>query len=99
MHLSRRVATLTVAATLAITSLGVAGSAEALPRPKPKELQLQVLSFNDFHGHLEPPGGADATMGAQLDPNATPVGGCGVSGVHPRPAAAEGPQLPHGGRR
>lgn len=43
--------------------------------PAPKEIQLQVLSFNDFHGHLQPPQGADATLGAQLDPSATPVGG------------------------
>jgi 5'-nucleotidase len=75
MRLSRRFATLTVTAALAITSLGLAGSAEARPRPKPKELQLQVLSFNDFHGHLQPAGGGDATLGDQLDPSATPVGG------------------------
>ena len=35
-------------------------------------LELQVLSFNDFHGHLQPPGGTDATLGATLDPSATP---------------------------
>ena len=99
MRLSRRFATLIVAAALAITSLGLAGSAEARPRPKPKDLQLQVLSFNDFHGHLQPPGGTDATLGAQLDPSDTPGGRCGVPRVHPRPAAAEGPLLPHGGRR
>ena len=75
MHLSRRFATLAVAAALTIASLGLAGSAEARPQPKPKEVQLQVLSFNDFHGHLQPPGGTDATLGAQLDPTATPVGG------------------------
>ena len=34
-----------------------------------------MLSFNDFHGHLQPPSGTDATLGAQLDPSATPVGG------------------------
>ena len=31
--------------------------------------------FNDFHGHLQPPTGTDATLGAQLDPSDTPVGG------------------------
>ncbi|MGE0727115.1 MAG: bifunctional UDP-sugar hydrolase/5'-nucleotidase [Acidimicrobiia bacterium] len=36
---------------------------------------VQVLSFNDYHGHLEPPGGTDATLGATLDPSATEVGG------------------------
>jgi 2',3'-cyclic-nucleotide 2'-phosphodiesterase (5'-nucleotidase family) len=65
--------TLAVAAALSIASLGLAGSAEALPRPKPNELQLQVLSFNDFHGHLQPP--SDATLGATLDLSLTPVGG------------------------
>jgi len=75
MRLSRRFATLTVTAALAITFLGLAGSADARPGPKPKDLQLQVLSFNDFHGHLEPPGGVNATLGVQLDPSATPVGG------------------------
>ena len=75
MRLSRRFATLTVAAALTIASLGLVGSAEARPQPKPKEIELQVLSFNDFHGHLQPPGGTDATLGTQLDPSLTPVGG------------------------
>ena len=37
---------------------------------------LQLLSFNDFHGHLEPPTGTDANLGA-LDPvqPPDPVGG------------------------
>ena len=43
--------------------------------PAPPPVELQVLSFNDFHGHLQPPSGTDATLGAQLDPSATPVGG------------------------
>ncbi|MCC6438824.1 MAG: bifunctional metallophosphatase/5'-nucleotidase [Acidimicrobiales bacterium] len=38
-------------------------------------VNVQILSFNDFHGHLEPPGGADGTLSAVLDPLATPVGG------------------------
>ena len=75
MRLSRRFATLTIAAALTIASLGLAGSAEARPQPKPKEVQLQVLSFNDFHGHLQPPSGNDATLSATLDPSRTPVGG------------------------
>ena len=75
MHLSRRFATLTVAAALTIASLGLAGNAEARPQPKPREIQLQVLSFNDFHGHLQPPSGRDETLGAQLDPDGTLVGG------------------------
>ena len=40
-----------------------------------KLIRLQVLSFNDYHGYLDPPSGADATLGAALDPSLTPVGG------------------------
>ena len=36
---------------------------------------VQVLSFNDFHGHLQPPGGRDETLGATLDSSNTKVGG------------------------
>ena len=76
MRLRRRFAAVTVALTLALGSVGMAATAEAHRRPpKPKDVQLQVLSFNDFHGHLQPPGGTDATLGATLDPSATPVGG------------------------
>jgi 5'-nucleotidase len=76
MRLSRRLATITAVLALALATAGVAGSAEAHPRgPKVRELQLQVLSFNDFHGHLQPPSGADATLGAALDPSNTTVGG------------------------
>ena len=38
-------------------------------------MPVQLLSFNDFHGHLEPPSGTDGTLGETLDPSATPVGG------------------------
>jgi 2',3'-cyclic-nucleotide 2'-phosphodiesterase (5'-nucleotidase family) len=76
MRLSRRLATITAVLVVALVTGGVAGSAEAKPRPRPpKELTLQVLSFNDFHGHLQPPGGTDATLGTTLDPTKTPVGG------------------------
>ena len=77
MRLSRRFASVTVAFAVVLTSLGgVAQSAEARPRwHSPKEVKLQVLSFNDFHGHLQPPGGTDATLGEQLDPSGTEVGG------------------------
>ena len=74
MRLSRRLATVTAVLALALATAGIAGSAEAKPRP-PKELNLQVLSFNDFHGYLQPPDGADATLGPTLDPDETEVGG------------------------
>jgi 2',3'-cyclic-nucleotide 2'-phosphodiesterase (5'-nucleotidase family) len=84
MRLSRRLSTITAVLALALTTAGVTGSAEAKPRPRPpKEFSLQILSFNDFHGHLQPPGGTpapgtppgDATLGPQLDPSGTLVGG------------------------
>ena len=76
MRLSRRLATMLAVLALALATAGVAGSAEAKPRPpKAKDVQLQVLSFNDFHGHLQPPSGSDATLGTTLDPSNTPVGG------------------------
>ena len=76
MRLRRRLAAVTVALTLALGSMGLTATAEAHRRPpKPKDVQLQVLSFNDFHGHLQPPSGTDAILGATLDPSATPVGG------------------------
>ena len=77
MRLRRRFAAVTVALTLALGSVGLSATAEAHRRPpKPTDVQLQVLSFNDFHGHLQPPGGTRRrTLGATLDPSNTPVGG------------------------
>jgi 2',3'-cyclic-nucleotide 2'-phosphodiesterase (5'-nucleotidase family) len=76
MRLRRRFAAVTVALTLALGSVGLSVTAEAHRRPpKPKDVQLQVLSFNDFHGHLQPPGGTDETLGTALDPTNTKVGG------------------------
>ncbi len=40
-----------------------------------KLIPLQILSFNDYHGHLDPPAGNDATLGVALDPSETLVGG------------------------
>lgn len=45
------------------------------PPAKPNEIKVQILSFNDYHGYLETPGGSDATLGAALDPTNTVVGG------------------------
>ena len=39
------------------------------------QVKVQLLSFNDYHGHLEPPTGTDATLTAAQDATATPVGG------------------------
>ena len=75
MRVNRRLASITTAFALAAASLGLAQSAEARPRPTPNDIELQVLSFNDFHGHLQPPTGTDATLGTTLDPSGTLVGG------------------------
>ena len=58
MRSSRRFAAVTAAVALCLTSLGLSGTAEARPWRPPKDIKLQVLSFNDFHGHLQPPGGS-----------------------------------------
>ncbi|MEI5522123.1 esterase-like activity of phytase family protein [Streptomyces brasiliscabiei] len=50
------------------------GGAPAVPK-RPDTVDVQLLSFNDFHGNLEPPTGRDANLGAKLDPRSTPVGG------------------------
>ncbi|MFF5006350.1 esterase-like activity of phytase family protein [Streptomyces phaeochromogenes] len=42
---------------------------------QPATVDVQLLSFNDFHGNLEPPTGRDANLGSKLDPKSTPVGG------------------------
>ena len=42
---------------------------------KPRTVDVQILSFNDYHGWLETPTGTDATLGATLDPAGNLVGG------------------------
>lgn len=72
----RKTAVGIVVALAVCVGSAAAASANNGGKPKPpKTVQLQLLSFNDYHGHLEAPGGADATLGAALDPTATPVGG------------------------
>ena len=76
MRLRRRFAAVTVALTLALGSVALSATAEAHRRPpKPKDVQLQVLSFNDFHGHLQPPGGPTPRWGRRSIRALTPVGG------------------------
>jgi len=40
--------------------------------PSPRTTTVQLLSFNDYHGHLE---ATDSPLNAVLDPSQTPVGG------------------------
>src|SRR3954454_14443388 len=52
----------TSAAALAAT-MSATGSATAAPgTPRPREVQVQLLSFNDFHGNLEAPSGSSGTL-------------------------------------
>jgi 5'-nucleotidase len=61
----------------AVASLGVLAPAEAKEKPRPAKanhfLSAQLLSFNDFHGHLEAED--DDTLDEELDPGQTVVGG------------------------
>jgi 5'-nucleotidase len=43
-----------------------AGPADAKPKPPP--VNLQILSFNDYHGHVEPPTGSDAKITTSTGP-------------------------------
>lgn len=74
MRRIRRLAAATLALTLSAVGLGVPQQATALTL-RPPMMKLQVLSFNDYHGHLQPPTGGDATLGEQFDPSLTEVGG------------------------
>jgi 5'-nucleotidase len=50
-----------VAVTGALLTVSQAGGASAHPKP-PKPVDLQILSFNDYHGHLQPPSGSDGNI-------------------------------------
>lgn len=56
----RRTAGVMAAAALAAGSL--AAQAAAAPRHAPSTVDLQILSFNDYHGNVEPPTGGNATL-------------------------------------
>ncbi len=77
MRITRRTAVLGLA--IGALSLGLASAPAAANngngKGPNKTITLQVLSFNDYHGHLDPPTGTDATLGAALDPSNTQVGG------------------------
>ncbi len=55
----------TAAGALVVGSSAVPASAHDRHHPRhhtPKPVTLQLLSFNDFHGHLAPPTGGDAAL-------------------------------------
>ncbi len=61
---------------LVLSVLGSAGAdADEGSGRRPRTVDVQILSFNDYHGWLETPTGADATLGATLDPAGNLVGG------------------------
>lgn len=69
-HRGRRAATAAAVAAGALVVTGALGTgAEARPRP----VDLQILSFNDFHGNLEPPGGNDGRLPPFPPTNSTPT--------------------------
>jgi 2',3'-cyclic-nucleotide 2'-phosphodiesterase (5'-nucleotidase family) len=43
-------------------SAGASAPAHRKPKPNPAPVTLQLLSFNDFHGHLAPPSGSDSAL-------------------------------------
>lgn len=46
-----------------------------LPAHEALAIRVQILSFNDFHGNLEPPLGSDANMSITEDPSRATLGG------------------------
>jgi 5'-nucleotidase len=57
----RRRLLVATAATGALLAMTQAGAASAQPA-RPTTVDLQILSFNDYHGHLQPPGGSDGRL-------------------------------------
>ena len=74
-HRGKAAIGIVVALAVCVGSAAAASASKDGKSKRPKTVQLQLLSFNDYHGHLEAPGGTDATLGATLDPSATLVGG------------------------
>ncbi len=71
----RRVIGAGIAAT-ALAAFVASGPAVAAKKPdtkgNPNLTSVQLLSFNDYHGHLE---ANDPNLAADVDPATTPVGG------------------------
>ena len=76
MRTTRRMAVLGL--LTGAVSLGLANAPAAANNGQGsiKTISLQLLSFNDYHGHLDPPSGAPTPRSVPtLDPSGTPVGG------------------------
>lgn len=61
---TRRTALAAAAAGLTFAGLATISPAQAAPRP----VDLQILSFNDYHGHLDRPTGSDGTLSTTTGP-------------------------------
>ncbi len=72
----RRLGAIALAAGVAGAGMGGA-SAGAAQKAPPRTVDLQILSFNDYHGHLSPPGGNDGllTSAAGTPPTTVAAGG------------------------
>jgi len=79
-QLKRRLAAVTAAAACALTAIAtVQVPSQAAKPPKPPKhhplMEIQLLSFNDFHGNLEEPSGSSGrnVIGHRLDAVGKPV--------------------------
>ena len=74
----RRIGAVALATTVAGLGTGVGAAGATTKTTKPSgTVPLQILSFNDYHGHLSPPTGADGTLvtAAGTPPTTVPAGG------------------------
>jgi 2',3'-cyclic-nucleotide 2'-phosphodiesterase (5'-nucleotidase family) len=72
---SRRTLVSALVAVGSVAAIAASGAASADSGGGRRDVHVQLLTFNDYHGYLEPPTGGDATLSAALDPTATLVGG------------------------
>ncbi|MEO7423216.1 MAG: bifunctional metallophosphatase/5'-nucleotidase [Ornithinibacter sp.] len=70
--LSVGMAAAAVAALVAGAPATAVGKGKPTPKGNPNLTTVQLLSFNDYHGHLE---ATDRPLNKTLDPSQTPVGG------------------------
>ncbi|MBJ7456374.1 MAG: bifunctional metallophosphatase/5'-nucleotidase [Thermoleophilia bacterium] len=73
----RRLGAAALAAGVAGLGMGGASAGAAPAEKAPQTVDLQILSFNDYHGHLSPPSGNDGlvTTAAGTPPTTVPAGG------------------------
>jgi 2',3'-cyclic-nucleotide 2'-phosphodiesterase (5'-nucleotidase family) len=85
MSITTRGRAILAAALVPLVVAGLATASEAAPKGDKSNgrfVDVQLLSFNDYHGHLEPPSGSNANLGAADDPALTTVGGAEYLATH-----------------